>query len=206
MRRTIVVLSVLAALLLALTTAYAVENSTWGRIKASFVGDSPKETADHPQWLTYSTSPRLAKRVEGGWYREKLIGPKGGEIGVGNVKEIRVELTFPRGALEEPELIRLFVPEEGVVMADVGGEGGVILSPHLEFEEPVKLVIESKSIEPPDEPVYLWYWDEGKEGEEGEWVPAEADVEVKVKRNGTVKFVTYIEHFSRYALAGSRCH
>jgi len=36
MRRTIVVFSVLAALLLALTTAYAVENSTWGRIKATF--------------------------------------------------------------------------------------------------------------------------------------------------------------------------
>ena len=198
MKRSIVVLGVLAAFFLTLTGAYAVENATWGRIKATF-SESPSKAADHPQWLTYETSSRSAKKVPGGWYKEKVIGPKGGKIAVGNVEEIQVRLKFPKRALAERTVISLFVPDEGVVMATVAGEGGIVCRPDLVLAKPVKLEIKSKSIEPPDGPVYLWYWDE----DTGAW-EKEAEVKVKVKRNGEVKLVTYINHFSRYALAGSR--
>jgi len=196
MKRSIVVFGVLVTFLFALSGAYAVENATWGRIKASFVQDNPEETADHPQWLTYETSSRSAKKVPGGWYKEKVIGPQGGKIGAGNVEEIRVRLKFPEGALAERTAISLFVPEEGAVMIDVGGEGGIIINPHLAFEKPVKLVIKSRSIEVPDEPVYLWYWNEGTE----EWEET-GEVKVKVDRNGTVIFTVDIWHISRYGLA-----
>ena len=103
-------------------------------------------------------------------------------------------MIFPEGALTEPTAIGLFVPEEGVVMVVVGGKGGMVIEPDLVFGKPVKLVIKSRSIELPDEPLYLWYLD----GEE--WVE-EGEVEVKVKKNGTVKLWGYIGHSSRYGLA-----
>ena len=204
MKRSIVVFGVLVAFLFAAFGAYAVENNTWGRIKASFV-ENPEKAAGDLQWLTYEASPRLAKKVPDGWYKEKLIGPRGGQIVVGNVEEIQVKLVFPRGALEEPELICLSVPEEGLVMVGVGGGqggGGIILEPSpLDFELPVELVIRSKSIEPPPEDgsVYLLYWDEGG----GEWMPTEEEVDVKVYGR-IVEFTVDIWHFSRYALARGR--
>ena len=197
MKRSIVVLGVLVVFLFTTLGAYALENSTWGRIKATF--ESPSKTADHPQWLTYETSSRLAKEVPGGWYKETVIGRRGGEIAVGHVEEIRVISRFPEGALTERTVISLFVPEEGAVMIGVGGEGGIILGPHLEFQKPVKLVIKSTSIEPPDGPVYLWYWDEDTE----EW-EEEREVKVVVTQDGILKLTVDLWHFSRYALAQSR--
>ena len=60
MKRTIVVFGVLVAFLCATFGAYAVENNTWGKIKASFVEGPEKATGD-PQLLPDSEAPRLAK-------------------------------------------------------------------------------------------------------------------------------------------------
>jgi len=63
MKRTIVVLAVLGVFLLVLTGAYALENSTWGRIKATF-SESPSNASDDLQLLPGDAFQRvLAKPV-----------------------------------------------------------------------------------------------------------------------------------------------
>ena len=62
MKRSIVVLSVLVAFFLTLTGAYAVENSTWGKVKASFVEGTKKATSDS-QVVADSEAPRVAKKA-----------------------------------------------------------------------------------------------------------------------------------------------
>ena len=63
MKRTIVVFGVLVAFLCATFGAYAVENNTWGKVKASFVKGSEK-AADDPQVLPDSEAPRVAKSAK----------------------------------------------------------------------------------------------------------------------------------------------
>ena len=60
MKRSIVVFGVLVTFLFALSGAYAVENSTWGKVKASFVEGTKKATSDS-QVVADSEAPRLAK-------------------------------------------------------------------------------------------------------------------------------------------------
>ena len=74
MKRTIVVFGVLVAFLFATSGAYAVENNTWGKIKASFVEAPEKATdekatdekaTDDPQLLPDSEeAPRVAKSAK----------------------------------------------------------------------------------------------------------------------------------------------
>ena len=72
MRRTIVVFGVLVAFLCATFGAYAVENNTWGKIKASFVEapekatvEAPEKATDDPQLLPDSEeAPRVAKSAK----------------------------------------------------------------------------------------------------------------------------------------------
>ena len=205
MKRSIVVFGVLVAFLFTLSGAYAVENSTWGRIKATF-SESPSKTAGdlsstQPQFLRRPHP--LAKPAKGDeadegesfFYAEELIGAdEGGKLEVGDRQHGKSKLIVPGNALSEDKVLSMKVPKYGDLIARISeavfGEHGTT------FAKPAKVTLSYKGADLTDideEQLLAWYYND----ETGEWECVGGTVDVKKKK------VTFrIHHFSRYALAG----
>ena len=97
MKRSIVVLGVLAAFFLTLTGAYAVENATWGRIKATF--DSPSMASGDLQLLPDEAFPSVsAKPVKGGVVTKRIKAEEGGTVSL-DARWAKMKIAFEPGAL-----------------------------------------------------------------------------------------------------------
>ena len=190
MKRTIVVLGILAAFLLATFGAYAVENSTWGRIKATFSEPPSKASGD----LSSSSVPasRLAKDTWT-WHAEKAIGPEGGTLTTNLTR-----LIVPPGALDEPINLTLDV----IAYAPVGLGGAINRTYQFGpcetvFNQPVTLELSfhDADLQGTDPNVlYMSYYDETT----GTWEDLGGTVDVAGHR---VFFSGQLPHFSLYGLA-----
>ena len=209
MKRTIVIFGVLIAFLCATFGAYAVENATWGRIKATCserLSETPAGlTSTGPRFLS-STQP-LAKRAkhdkadktvapveEGFFYAEELIrADEGGKLEVGDKQHGKSKLIVPENALSKDKVLSMKVPKHGDLIARISeavfGEHGTV------FATPAKVELSYKGASLTDideEQLRAWYYNE----ETGAWECIGGTVDLKKKK------VTFrIHHFSRYGLA-----
>ena len=219
MKRSIVVLGVFAAFLLAFTQAYALENATWGRIKANFA-ESPRgyrtEELDFAPLHQFHTGN--GARVAKGWgqcdkgkgtpswqiteVEELITVKKGGRLRLyyevpDYTCVVEMELRIPRRALEEDSMLRMCLANASAFMTDVDA----VFGQHgTQFLIPAELSIETVGLDLSSilDHVGFYYYDEEKdlwyELIIVEYVGSENYTYVKV----------LLEHFSRYALAQSR--
>jgi len=199
MKRTIVVLGVLAVFLFTTFGAYALENNTWGRIKATF-SESPSKASDDLQLLPGEVFQRvLAKPVLDEKVSKLITADKGGKVKL-DLGWVKMEVKIKRGALEKDMTITLYVEKDkGISWLVVEG------SPDQTCTPPAKLKIEAEVLLSGVDPGSITLVHQSEEGDD--WKQVEADIKVKVdKKEGTAKIKVKAElsKFSRYALAGSR--
>ena len=203
MKRTIVVFGVLAAFLFATFGAYAVENSTWGRIKACFVESPTSEAVD-------SAPVRLAK--PGGrhalqaavwesptdyWYKEQMFNANQDDW----MQLNKTRLEVPAGALEKNTKLSLKITKEapsglGALNRtyDFGPHNTVFLKSltlKLYFGD---VDLSGVSVED----LQMYYYNEATG--QWEWM---GGIVVDTAGNQIV-FTGFISHFSRYALGQAR--
>jgi len=218
MKRSILVLGVLAAFFLILTGAYAVENATWGRIKATF--DSPSNASGELQLLPGEAfQDRAAKRVKRARDTSQVTkfirAKRGGRLGV-DVGWAKMSLTIQPGALAGNAAASLYIRR--------GSDGvpwfGVQALPHRTCSPPAELTIEATiplaylpnnlalvhSTNAGVQPISCGTADYTT-ATASSWEPVVSAIEVTVDRaagTATLKITAYLPGFSRYALAGSR--
>ena len=209
MKRTIVVFGVLIAFLCATFGAYAIENTTWGRIKATCseslseapggLGSTGPQFLSRPQPLAKpakrdNADGTIVPVEEGFFYAEGLIrADRGGKLEVGDRQHGKSKLIVPENALSEDKVLSMKVPKYGNLIARISeavfGEHGTV------FATPAKVELSYKGAGLTDideEQLCAWYYNE----ETGAWECLGGTVDVKKKK------VTFrIHHFSRYGLA-----
>ena len=219
MRRTIVVFGILVAFLCATFGAYAVENSTWGRIKASFVESPEKATGDLQLLPGEAFQDRAAKRVkrarDPSMTTKFIRAKRGGRLGV-DVGWAKMSLTIKRGALAGDAAVSLYIRR--------GSDGvpwfGVQALPHRTCSPPAELKIEATiplaylldnlalvhGVNTGVQPISYGSTD-GATATASSWEPVVAGIEVTVDEEAgtaTLKITAYLPGFSRYALGSSR--
>jgi len=137
--------------------------------------------------LTLGIVISLAYAKTKGYYAEKEIGKKGGELKLKDKKaKDKTTVTFPKGALSEKHLITMQITtdEKSNVYFEFGPHGTY-------FNEPVELELSWESLRHvKGKDLILYYYDENVE----DWVE-----ETNGKWNNKDKKVTlYINHFSLY--------
>jgi len=218
MKRSIVVLGVLAAFFLTLTGAYAVENATWGRIKATF--DSPSNASGELQLLPGEAfQDRAAKGVkqarDPSMTTKFIRAKRGGRLGV-DVGWAKMSLTIQPGALAGNAAVSLYIRR--------GSDGvpwfGVQALPHRTCSPPAELTIEATiplaylldnlalvhGTNAGVQPISYGTADYTTETASS-WEPVVSGIEVTVDKEAgtaTLKITAYLPGFSRYALASSR--
>ena len=197
MKRTIVVLGVLVAFLCATFGAYAVENATWGRIKATFSESPIKASGDlsstQPQFLQrpYRVGKTTGDQV---LYGEKLMTvADGGRIPLGDASTGRSAIKVRNNSLVEDGVISMGVPLYGDVMTIITD---VTFGPHgTQFLKPTRVKLSYKTADVTginEEDLVAWYWNE----EAGVWEDIGGEVDLVKKQ-----VIFYVDHFSRYGLA-----
>jgi len=219
MKRSIVVFGVLVAFLCATFGAYAVENATWGRIKANFA-ESPRgyrtEELDFAPLHQFHTGN--GARVAKGWGQcdkgkgtpswqiteaEELITvKKGGRLRLyyevpDYTCVVEMELRIPRRALEEDSMLRMCLANASAFMTDVEA----VFGQHgTQFLIPAELIIEVEGLNLSSMgDVGFYYYDE----EKGLWYELTI-VEFDVGPGDWTYVKLLLEHFSRYALGQAR--
>ena len=188
MKRTIVVFGVLVAFLLALTEAYALENNTWGRVKATF-SEGPSMASDHAQLV--SEEEEFSSDY---WYREHTYNVNRDSWMQANA----TRLDMPAGGLEKNTKLWMKITKKtpsalsGAISRtyDFGPHGTVFLKPlklRLYFGDADLSGVSEKDLQ-------IYYYNE----ETGQWEWMGGIVDTKAK-----EVVFHLLHFSRYALA--RC-
>jgi hypothetical protein len=216
MRKMLVILGLLAVFSLTLTPVYALESSTWGRIKATF-SENPVEAVDGLELFSAEAFPHsLAKRVVLPSSTIKFIrAARGGSLVLDN-GWAKMSLDIQPGALEGNALVALYIRPD----SDGVPWFGVQALPHRTCSPPAKLTIEATMplAYLPDNLVLVHGIDAGvlpvTYGTEDsalpvasswEEVPSEIVVTVdKEAGTATLKVTSYLPEFSRYALAASR--
>ena len=124
--------------------------------------------------------------------KEELITvDEGGKIKLGDPQHGESLIRIKEGAVSQDVLIRFFWESEGFL------QGGVEFSPHgTTFNKPVKIILSYKDADLDginEKDIRIWYFNET----DGTWELSGGVVNTKKKH---VK--GYINHFSRYAVAG----
>ena len=199
MRKMLVVLGVLALFSLTLTPAYALEGSTWGRIKATF-SENPVEATDGIELLTYQAFPHaLAKPGVVRPVSEFVRADRGGLIKL-DVGWAKMKLSIEPGALSEDMSVTLSVEQiDGIPWFVVAG------SIHQTCDPPAELEIEADVLLAGTDLGTFTLVHQVEETDPWDLVPSEIELDVdEEEKIAELEIKAYLPEFSRYALAASR--